>query len=294
MTILYLLNVIHCSNIVRPATDHKATCNWIYAALLCKYGDGSSILSGIGVQVPRGGRTFDWETWTFSCFHSNVTNITWRKNGIVITPNETYQQTVGQLCAYGYLSTLTIARSVPPTDVYGRYSCTFERGHLTLDIVLYLKQTYSKHNSIGPTSRQSPQDRKLSLYLGGGLMLEGKSLANNSLVNLENVGITDQLPDTALQCTTNKTDCCHLEYNVIRFGWWYYPNGTEVMNNNFDFYRLRGHSVVYLNRREGGRSGIYHCKITDRHGVNLTWFVGLYTGQEGNHPIKTTSLFPNL
>ena len=36
-------------------------------------------------------------------------------------------------------------------------------------------------------------------------MLEDKALANNSLVNLENVGITDQLSDTGLQCTTNKT-----------------------------------------------------------------------------------------
>ena len=113
-------------------------------------------------------------------------------------------------------------------------------------------------------------------------MFEGKSLANNSLVDLENIGITDQLSDASLQCTTNKTDCCHLAYNTVRFGWWYYPNGTEVTNNNFDLYRHRGRSVAYLNRRKGGMGGIYHCKITDRHGVNLTWFVGLYAGQEGN------------
>ena len=120
------------------------------------------------------------------------------------------------------------------------------------------------------------------IYSGGGLMFEGKSLANNSLVDLENIGITDQLSDASLQCTTNKTDCCHLAYNTVRFGWWYYPNGTEVTNNNFDLYRHRGRSVAYLNRRKGGMGGIYHCKITDRHGVNLTWFVGLYAGQEGN------------
>ena len=122
----------------------------------------------------------------------------------------------------------------------------------------------------------------LFIHSGGGLMFEGKPLANNSLVDLENVGITDQLSDAALQCTTNKTNCCHLAYNTVRFGWWYYPNGTEVTNNNFDLYRHRGHSVAYLNRKEGGMSVIYHCKITDRHRVNLTWFVGLYTGQEDN------------
>ena len=114
-------------------------------------------------------------------------------------------------------------------------------------------------------------------------MLKGKSLANNSFVDLENVGITDQLSDAALQCTTNKTDCCHLSYHINRrFGWRYYPNDTEVVNNNFDIYRNRGHSDVYLHRRRGGTSGIYECKITDWHGVNLTWFVGLYSGQEGN------------
>ena len=92
-------------------------------------------------------------------------------------------------------------------------------------------------------------------------MLEGKSLANNSLVNLEKVGITDQLSDTALQCTTNKTDCCHLEYNVIRFGWWYYPNGTEVMNNNFDFYRLRGRSAGILESQ--GRRNEWYLPLQD-------------------------------
>ena len=133
-----------------------------------KYGASSSILlMFIDVQVPRGGRTFDWETWTFSCFHTNVTNVTWRKNGIVITPNETYRQTVAQQCAHGYLSTLTIARSVPATDVYGTYNCTFEHQHLTLDIVLYRKQIYPKHDSTASVSSgsQSSDDRKLSLYL---------------------------------------------------------------------------------------------------------------------------------
>ena len=104
------------------------------------------LLVYIGVQVPPGWRFFgwfDWETWNVSCFHRvNLTNITWRKNGVVITPNETYRQTVGQLYAHGYFSTLTIARSVPVTDIYGTYSCTFEHMYpwnKTLDIVLYRK-----------------------------------------------------------------------------------------------------------------------------------------------------------
>ena len=283
------MHVVHYSNIVllqtvRPACMHVYN-NVVYIIMVPAVAY-FWCASNVDVQVPRGGRTFDWETWTFSCFHTNVTNVTWRRNGIVITPNETYRQTVAQQYAYGYLSTLTIARSVPATDVYGTYSCTFERQHLTLDIVLYRKQICPKHDSIASVSsgRQSPDDRKLFLYLfiGGGLMFEGKSLANNSLVDLENIGITDQLSDASLQCTTNKTDCCHLAYNTVRFGWWYYPNGTEVTNNNFDLYRHRGRSVAYLNRRKGGMGGIYRCKITDRHGVNLTWFVGLYAGQEGN------------
>ena len=106
----------------------------------------------IGVQVPPSWAFFgwfDWETWTVNCFHdANLTNITWRKNGVVITPNENYQQTAGQLYSFeelhdhhGYLSTLTI-RSVPVTDIYGTYSCTLERRYTwnkTLDIILYRK-----------------------------------------------------------------------------------------------------------------------------------------------------------
>ena len=164
------MHVVHYSNIVllqtvRPACMHVYN-NVVYIIMVPAVAY-FWCASNVDVQVPRGGRTFDWETWTFSCFHTNVTNVTWRRNGIVITPNETYRQTVAQQYAYGYLSTLTIARSVPATDVYGTYSCTFERQHLTLDIVLYRKQICPKHDSIASVSsgRQSPDDRKLPLYL---------------------------------------------------------------------------------------------------------------------------------
>ena len=109
----------------------------------------------IGVQVPPGWAFFgwfDWETLTVNCFHyANLTNITWRKNGVVITPNENYQQTAGQLYSFGelyyrdgYFSTLTIVQSVPVTDIYGTYSCTFEYRYprnKTLEIILYRKWT---------------------------------------------------------------------------------------------------------------------------------------------------------
>ena len=66
-------------------------------------------------------------------------------------------------------------------------------------------------------------------------------------------------------------------------GDWYYPNGTGVANNGemWEFYRDRGPSVVRMNRRRGGVTGIYRCVIPDAAGVNQTIYIGVYTANTG-------------
>ena len=55
---------------------------------------------------------------------------------------------------------------------------------------------------------------------GVGLYLNGRQLANNSIVILEDIGEDE----CALTCYTNFPDCCSVYY--IRTGEWYFPNGT--------------------------------------------------------------------
>ena len=70
-------------------------------------------------------------------------------------------------------------------------------------------------------------------------------------------------------------------------GNWFFPNGTRVPDEHFnvtsgaewDFYRTRGHSMVLLNRRRGGDTGIYHCEIPDALGVMQTIYIEATTGE---------------
>ena len=91
--------------------------------------------------------------------------------------------------------------------------------------------------------------------------------------------------DDALLCVTDNTACCGRAqspgYNIL--GDWYYPNGTGVANygERLEFYRNRGQSVVRLNRRRGGVTGIYRCEIPDAAGVNQAMFIGVYNASTG-------------
>ena len=115
--------------------------------------------------------------------------------------------------------------------------------------------------------------------------LNSTTYQNNSLVTLEDIGEGDD----ALFCVTDNTACCARDqvpgHGIL--GDWYYPNGTGVANYYngqyimWDFYGNRGPSVVRLNRRRGGVTGIYHCEIPDAAGVDQTLFVGVYTAGTG-------------
>ena len=123
-----------------------------------------------------------------------------------------------------------------------------------------------------------------SLFPGAGdvrLSLRGTTYQNNSLVILE--GISEG--DDALLCVTDNTACCARDQSPGQgiLGDWYYPNGTQVVNagDRWDFYRNRGQSVVRLNHRGGGVTGIYRCVIPDTAGIDQTLYIGVYTAATG-------------
>ena len=99
--------------------------------------------------------------------------------------------------------------------------------------------------------------------------------------------------DNALLCITHLTACCRSSDNggnEFVFGNWFFPNGTRVpsdtvnvsgTNEQWDFYRDRGHMVVRLNRRRGGEEGIYCCMIPDTMNVMQTIYIGVYSINTG-------------
>ena len=102
-------------------------------------------------------------------------------------------------------------------------------------------------------------------------VLRDTTYQNNSLVNLEDIGIEDK----ALLCKTGLNFCCNHSISLRN---WFYPNGTRVPSQkiNWDFYRGRGSMVVRMNHKEGGVDGIYHCKIPDAMNVSQTIYIGVY------------------
>ena len=74
--------------------------------------------------------TFNSLTNTLTCTSTGgpATTVTWRRDGVVITLNATYQQTkrVVDLVSGTYQTILTIDPSVGQSDIYGTYNCTVE------------------------------------------------------------------------------------------------------------------------------------------------------------------------
>ena len=63
-------------------------------------------------------------TCTFTC--GPATNVTWWKDGTVITPNGTYQQTRLLGLMDTYQTVLTIDPALDQSDIVGLYVCTVE------------------------------------------------------------------------------------------------------------------------------------------------------------------------
>ena len=115
-----------------------------------------------------------------------------------------------------------------------------------------------------------------------GLSLNGQSIANNSIVLLQNIGEGDA---GALLCITNSLACCT---GTGRAGEWFYPDRrmVPVMGNGEPYYRNRGTSLIRLNRRSNqGLSvlytGVYCCQIPDQNNMIQTMCVGVYLTESG-------------
>ena len=76
------------------------------------------------------GLTFDDQSRTLTCTSTGgpATTVTWRRDGVVITPNATYQQTKRLVDSVAgiYLAVLTIDPLVDQSDIVGTYNCTVE------------------------------------------------------------------------------------------------------------------------------------------------------------------------
>ena len=94
----------------------------------------------------------------------------------------------------------------------------------------------------------------------------------------------------ALLCITDLTACCRPSDTGGPFslGNWFFPNGTGVPSSivdengtQWEFYRNRGQSVVRMNRRRGGVTGLYRCVIPDALNVTQAIYLGVYKASTG-------------
>ena len=90
--------------------------------------------------------TFDRESRTLTCTSTGgpTTTVTWTKDGAVITPSTTHQQTQMIVDAVEgiYQNTLTIAQSVTGRDLSGLYNCMVENSRGRSNRTVYI---YGKH-----------------------------------------------------------------------------------------------------------------------------------------------------
>ena len=97
----------------------------------------------IRVGSPSGiSLTFNPKSKTFTCTSTGgpATTVTWRRDGVVITPNATHQQTKTLVYPDNgtYQTLLTIAPSVRQQSLVGTYNCTVEnvRGKSSKELVV--------------------------------------------------------------------------------------------------------------------------------------------------------------
>ena len=107
----------------------------------------------------------------------------------------------------------------------------------------------------------------------------GDVLVNNSFIvrGLEK-GIGEGRNDS-LHCVTNNSDCCSNGE-----GNWYDETGGDVQQGSdgtSNLYVTRGDGVVYLNRKDGGSSGMWRCDIPDSNGVQQSIYIYLGTPTTG-------------
>jgi hypothetical protein len=106
-------------------------------------------------------------------------------------------------------------------------------------------------------------------HTGVYLSLKGTFYANNSAIPIAEIGQTTTVPNTGLQCITDRMPCCRSQG---RAGEWLFSNGTTVPGPNQSpttFYRNReDDGTVNLNRRNVFMPiGLFCCKVPDAQDV---------------------------
>ena len=107
----------------------------------------------------------------------------------------------------------------------------------------------------------------------------GNVLVNNSYILRGAPVHIGEGHNDSLHCVTDNSDCCSNGE-----GNWYDETGGEVQqgsDGNSSLYVTRGDGVVYLNRRRGGRSGMWRCDIPDSNGVLQSIYIYLGTPDTG-------------
>ena len=91
--------------------------------------------------------TLDRESRILTCTSTGgpATTVTWTKDGAVITPSTTHQQTqmIVDTVEGIYQNTLTIAQSVTGDNLYGLYSCMVENSRGSSNRIEYF---YGENN----------------------------------------------------------------------------------------------------------------------------------------------------
>ena len=120
-------------------------------------------------------------------------------------------------------------------------------------------------------------------------------------MTLEDIGDSGDGGD-ALLCITDQTACCRSSdtpSGMGALGEWFFPNESALPNmlpflnnlpNPWEFYRNRDQSVVRMNRRRGGVTGIYHCEIPVSVTPSVVYqniYIGVYKATTGEWCICT-------
>ena len=104
-------------------------------------------------------------------------------------------------------------------------------------------------------------------------MLRNQTYLNNSVVAINDIGEGDN----ALQCVTDKPDCC--KGNATGQGQFYFPNNSRVKGiaSSDSLYRNRGPQVVRLNRKNNvlTPTEIYRCEIPDSSGMDRSLYMNI-------------------
>ena len=102
------------------------------------------------------------------------------------------------------------------------------------------------------------------------LSLRGVVYASNSAIQITEIGETNTMSNTGLQCITDRRPCCSTLPN--RLGEWFFPNGNTVPTQGgaTSFYRNRGDDgTVNLNRLNTNimmPTGLFCCEVPDASG----------------------------